>query len=161
MTIQSDLAEDYGRNTRLLVKHLNGLSHADTLIRPNGTGNCANYILGHLLLCRVEMLALLGQTGAVTEAMLQRYANGAEPVGSDSTDICTLEQLAAWWEPVDRQFLAAIQNASDEAMQRVFTAGTREMPVHRRLHFYFFHEAFHLGQLEILRHLAGKTESLI
>lgn len=161
MTIQSDLAEDYGRNSRLLIKHLNGLSHADTLIRPNGTGNCINYILGHLLLCRVEMLDLLGQTGTVTEAMLTRYGNDVEPVGPDSSDIYPLEQLTAWWNTLNTEFLAALQSASDEAMLRVFTAGTREMLVHRRLHFYFFHEAFHLGQLEILRHLAGKTDSLI
>lgn len=161
MTLQSDLVEDFGRNTRLLARHLDGLSHADALIRPNGTGNCANYILGHLLLCRVEMLALLGQTGAVTGAMLMRYATGADPVGPDSTDICTLEQLAAWWEPLDRQFLGAIEAASDESLHAPIQAGAREIPLHRRLHSYYFHETFHLGQLEILRHLAGKTEALI
>jgi hypothetical protein len=30
-----------------------------------------------------------------------------------------------------------------------------------RLHFYFFHKAFHIGLFEVLRHLAGKTDKLI
>lgn len=161
MTIQSDLVEDYSRNSRLLLKHLDGLSHADTLIRPNGTGNCINYIFGHLLLCRVEMLAMLGQPSEVSEETLARYGNDVEAVGPDSMDIFPLDQLKEWWQAVDSQFLAAIQNASDETMLHVINTGRREMPRHRRLHFYFFHESFHLGQFETLRHLAGKTEALI
>ena len=161
MTLQSDLAEDFERNTRLLARHLDGLSHADTLIRPNGTGNCINYILGHMLLCRLEMLEMLGQPATVSGETLARYGNDVEPVGPDSTDIHSLEQLKEWWGSVDEQFSAAIQNASDETMLGIINTGRREMPLHRRLHFYFFHEAFHLGQFEILRHLAGKTESLI
>lgn len=161
MSIQSDLAEDYGRNSRLLQRHLEGLSHADTLIRPAGTGNCINYIFGHLLLCRVEMLDLLGEAASVSEETLRRYGNDVDAVGPDSTDIFTLEQLQSWWEAVDAQFLQTLQAADDESMLRVVDTGRRELPLHRRLHFYFFHESFHLGQLEILRHLAGKTEALI
>ncbi len=161
MSIQSDLAEDYGRNSRLLQRHLEGLSHTDTLIRPAGTGNCINYIFGHLLLCRVEMLNLLGEPASVSAETLRRYGNDVDPVGPDSTDIFPLEQLQSGWEAVDVQFLQALQAAGDETMLRVIDTGRRELPLHRRLHFYFFHEAFHLGQLEILRHLAGKTEALI
>lgn len=161
MSIQTDLVEDYSRNSRLLLKHLDGLNHADTLIRPNGTGNCINYILGHMLLCRLEMLDMLGQPATVNAETLARYGNDVEPIGPESTDIHPLEQLKEWWGSVDEQFSAAIQNASDETMQGIINTGRREMLLHRRLHFYFFHESFHLGQLEILRHLAGKTEALI
>jgi uncharacterized damage-inducible protein DinB len=161
MSIQSDLVEDYSRNSRLLSQHLEGLSHADTLIRPGGTGNCIHWIFGHLLLCRVEMLDLLGGHASVTEKDLERYGNGVEPVGPESIDILPLEQLKSWWATVEGEFMQAIQAASDETMLGIINTGRREMPLHRRLHFYFFHEAFHLGQFETLRHLAGKTESLI
>jgi hypothetical protein len=161
MTIQSDLIEDYSRNSTLLKRHLEGLNHADTLIRPNGTGNCINWILGHMLLCRVEMLAFLGQPAPFTTEALKRYDSGSAPIGPDSTGICSLEQLIAWWDAVDAEFIAAIQNTGDETLLSKVKTWHGEMLVHRELSFFFFHEAFHLGQFEILRHLAGKTEALI
>lgn len=161
MSIQTDLVEDYSRNSWLLKRHLEGLSHADTLIRPNGTGNCINWILGHMLLCRVEMLDLLERPAPVTAQALKRYDSGSAAIGPESTDICSLEQLVEWWQAVDGDFIAAIQSAGDEILLRDINFMHGEMPLHRELHFFFFHEAFHLGQLEILRHLAGKTEALI
>lgn len=161
MSIQTDLVDGYSRNSWLVQRHLDGLDQADTLIRPNGTGNCINYIFGHILLCRVEMLELLGQPAAVTPQALGRYDTGADPVGPDSTDICPLEQLEHWWTEVDAEFLAALRGASDETMQRRVKTSHGEVELYRRLHFFYFHETFHIGQFEILRHLAGKTESLI
>lgn len=161
MSIQSDLVDDYSRNSWLVQRHLEGLSHADALIRPNGTGNCINYIFGHILLCRVEMLEMLGRPASVCVDALKRYDTGAEPIGPESTDICSLEQLREWWIEVDGEFLAALREASAETLQRIVKTSHGEVELHRRLHFFYFHETFHIGQFEILRHLAGKTESLI
>ncbi|HZU85871.1 MAG TPA: DinB family protein [Anaerolineaceae bacterium] len=161
MSIQTELVEDYARNTRLVHSHMAGLTHPDSLIQPGGTGNSLNWILGHLLLCRAEMLDLLGKPCPLSIESLARYDNGSLPVGPASTDIWKFEDLLASWDGVDAAFLQAIQSATDEEMQRTISTGAREIMLYRRLHFYFFHEAFHVGQFEVLRHLAGKTDKLI
>lgn len=161
MSTQSILVEDYSRNSWLVRRHLEGLSDADAFIQPGGTGNCIHWIFGHILLCRVEMLAWLGQPAPVTAAALKRYDTGSQPVGPASTDVCSLEQLKAWWDAVDKVFIPAIQNASDETLQRMIDGWNGMQPLENRLHFFHFHETFHIGQFEILRHLAGKTEALI
>jgi len=161
MSLQSELVEDYSRNTRLIHLHLDDLNHADSLLQPGGTGNSLNWILGHLLLCRAEMLELLEQPSPVSVESLARYDSESQPIGPHSTDVWKFEDLLASWDPVDAAFLQAIQNASDATLQKLFSTGNREMSIYRRIHFFFFHEAFHIGQFEILRHLAGKTNKLI
>jgi hypothetical protein len=41
------------------------------------------------------------------------------------------------------------------------SVGDREVPVWKRVHFWYFHDTYHVGQTELLRGLAGFTDKVI
>ena len=50
---------------------------------------------------------------------------------------------------------------SEEALQELRRDGERTLPLGTLLHFANWHETYHVGQTELLRALAGKTDKVI
>lgn len=137
------------------------LTQADTLIQPQPSGNCMNWVLGHLLENQILMLETLGKESPVTQASLERYQRESSPVQQDEPGIWSLEQLLAGHQQVNEALIAALGTTTEEDFARQITIGERTMTVGWRLFFLYFHFTYHVGQLELLRQLAGKTEKVI
>lgn len=92
------------------------------------------------------------------EDAYDRYKRGSQPM-LDGAKAIALEQILADF------------GRSQEAMQVWFAAATEETlasipegtqrTLALQLNFLVWHEAYHAGQVELLRHVAGKHESLI
>lgn len=64
-------------NSQAMGLNLDGLTHEDSLVQPP-SGNCINWMLGHLLVHRHRMLETLGEPAPIPEALM-RYDRGRRP----------------------------------------------------------------------------------
>jgi hypothetical protein len=134
--------------------NLDGLTHEDSLVQPP-SGNCLNWVLGHLLVHRSRMLETLGEPAPIPEE-LKRYDRGSEPITGDGPDVVRLERLRDELASSKEKVVAAIQKAGDEAFARPAGKGT----VGQRLLMLSMHEAYHTGQTGLLRRMAGKERGI-
>ncbi|MDP9368193.1 MAG: DinB family protein [Chloroflexota bacterium] len=126
-----------------------GLTHPDSLRVPTFGGNCANWVLGHIVVTRMNVLSLLGEQPTWTCAESQRYIPGSRPTtGSEGLEV---ERLIEDLHRTQEHLLPALAQLTPEVLAS--PAGEKTLGV--ELHRYALHEAFHAGQLELLRGMTG------
>jgi len=122
--------------------------------------NCLNWVLGHLADNRDQVLALLGEESVLGEEAA-RYRRGSDPVGGDGPGVVPLERLLAVLKEGQERISAALPALTEEAAQEEQVVGERRTTLGERLHFIYFHDTYHVGQTELLRGMAGKTDKII
>ena len=152
------LAEQYTLTYTNIQRQIDGLTHADSVLQLPFGGNCLNWTLGHITVTRWNVLAMAGdpdvqQVWNFGEA--RRYIPGSAPI-TRSEDAVPFETLVAVFDRTQERLLAIL---------RTMTLSNLDKPVENatlgaRLSFYHTHEAYHAGQLEIYRRLAGKTDAI-
>lgn len=161
MITKDDYSKMIAMEHGILLKQVEGLTHADSLIQPQPGGNCLNWVMGHLVGALVYTLDTLGGELPPGLPDLAHYGHDSEPVLCDGPGVVDFEEL------VDAYGL--LTNAITERLAQMNEADFDEeidtfIGKVRRGHaalFFFFHNTYHLGQLEQLRNLAGKTEKVI
>ncbi len=149
-------------NEQNIVKlQTDGLTQADPLIQPQPSGTCMNWVLGHLVDNLITMLALLGEDNPVPEAYLARYKRESEPVRGDEPGVLQVGQLLGYYNKAHDRLITKLSGTPDDFFHREVQAGGRVVTLGYRFLFLFFHHTYHIGQLELLRQLAGKTEKII
>ena len=135
------------------------LSHSDSLLQLPFRGNCFNWILGHVLVHRDIMLELLGESTLLGPKEHKLYGIESEPLTTED-DAVDFDQLLETARLSARELRDAISNASEDLFSSIFNE-ERGMTIQDRVEFLIWHETYHLGQLEILRQLAGKNDAVI
>ena len=156
MTKSGTLAEYYGLTYRVIHRQLVGLTHEDSLLQPPFRGNCLNWVFGHIVSGRETVLTLLGEDLPWTEELSPRYNRNTEPISS-AEQALPLEQLLGDLEESQTRILAGLQRISPEKLEMVIDDET----VNEKITFSHWHETYHVGQLELLRQLAGKDDKVI
>lgn len=156
MTKSETLAEYYGLTYRVIHRQLVGLTHEDSLLQPPFRGNCLNWVLGHIVSGRKTVLTLLGEDLPWTDALSARYNRNTEPITSTEQAL-PLEQLLGYLEESQTRILAGLQRVSPEKLEKIIDDET----VVEKIAFSHWHETYHVGQLELLRQLAGKNDKVI
>lgn len=141
-------------NSQAMGLNLDGLTHEDSLVQPP-SGNCINWMLGHLLVHRHRMLETLGEPAPIPEALM-RYDRGSQPVTGDGPDVLPFEQLRDELAGFQEKVVAAVRKAGDDGLGRPAGKGT----VGQKLLMLSMHEAYHTGQLGVLRRIAGKERGI-
>jgi hypothetical protein len=153
---QSDL-------TRIVVGlNAEGISHGDSLAQPRPGGNCFNWVLGHLVAIYGEALPLLGQQPVRPREELSHYARGAAPI-TNAAEALRIEDLRKWWEESCLRFDAGLAALSEErlAEHAPFSPGNDpNETVGSLLATVVHHQAYHSGQLGVLRRVAGKPGAI-
>jgi hypothetical protein len=157
----SDLNKMLSIEHELIHDQTNGLSHADTLIQPQPGGNCMNWVLGHLLESQVSMLKALDGNSPVDPVTLARYKRESAPITADGEDVLSLEDLLVGHDKVYAAIAARLTEMSEADFDVEIQQGERKVLRGWRVFFLHFHYTYHIGQLEQLRQLAGKTEKVI
>lgn len=143
-------------NSQAMGLNLEGITHEDSLVQPP-QGNCINWLVGHLMVHRNRMLETLGEPPAWTsESLLQRYDRGSEPITGDGPGVERFERLREEMDGAKEKILAAIQRGGDEALARPSGKST----VGQSLLVLSMHEAYHIGQMGLLRRIAGKERAI-
>ena len=122
--------------------------------------NCLNWVLGHCADGRDRVLAMLGEAPLLGEAGA-RYRRESDPITGDGPEVLPLERLLVVLAEGQERIGAALAARPDEALGEEEQVGERTLTLLERLHFAYFHETYHVGQTELLRALAGKTDKVI
>ena len=154
------LAEAFGRNVSLAQMQANGLSHEDSLQQLPFRGNCLNWVLGHMLVSRDDLLGWLGETPVGGERA-NRYRRESDPVTGHAEDVLPLEKLLALLTTSQEKLAAAMAGLTEADLEREVLYGTRSAPLRNRIFFLYFHDTYHVGQTELLRQLTGVDDKVI
>jgi hypothetical protein len=132
-----------------------GLTHADSLVQPHGGGNCCNWVLGHIVSTRNVILNLLGEQPILSEGEASLYQRGSNPI-EDGIKAHSFESLLADFDRSQEQIMSALKSVPDEDLARKIDDET----VAQKLATLHFHEAYHVGQLGLLRRIVGKEGAI-
>ncbi len=145
---------------RVIHMQVDGLSHADSLLQPPFRGNCLNWVLGHIVEGRNGALRALGQAAVWGEDAGARYATGSAPIVSDAQAL-PLGQLLAGLALSQERIEAALRDMTPDGLAAPVDADGERIPLGEHLDWLLWHETYHVGQLELLRQLAGKNDAVI
>jgi hypothetical protein len=145
----------------ILKQQTEGLTTKDSLLQPQPGGNCLNWVMGHLVVNLVEILGVL--EGELLEDLpdLTRYRIGSEPIRGEEAGVLALNDLVDIYERLTTKIVARLSQMDEAEFEEEIDFWQGKSRRGYVAFFYFFHNTYHLGQLEFLRNLAGKTEKVI
>lgn len=161
MITKDDFAKMLSSELDILIKQTAGLAHEEGLLQPQPGGNCLNWVMGHLVVNLVDILNVLDGVAPFGLPDLAHYGYGSEPVICDETGVIKLQVLIdayALLTKVITDRLALMSEADFDEEIEFWQGQSRRGYI---AFFYFFHNTYHIGQLEQLRNLAGRTEKVI
>lgn len=128
------------------------MTNEESLAVPQPGGNCANWVLGHLIASRLDIVTLLGGERFWTDAQAAPYLRGSS---GSAPNPAFLEWPALLTELDKSQEVLSTALASTSAEKLAESNG--KDTVAERLAFLQFHEGYHVGQLGLLRRLVGRA----
>ena len=159
MTNSKLIVKQYQRDAWVIEKQANGLSHQESLLQLPFRSNCFNWVLGHIVVNRDNALEALGVKPTLDTHQAQVYQRGSDPILDQESAVPLANLLKALRESQET-LLVHLAEMSDESLAILWDQ-EEETSIGERLIFLQWHEAYHIGQLEILRQLAGKDDSII
>lgn len=161
MITKDDYAKLLTMELDIVRSQTEGLTHADSLLQPQPAGNCLNWVMGHLVDNLAEILKNLGGTLPDNLLDLSKYGYNSEPIRGDGPGVHPLPVLLDSYEQLTHQITEQLAEMADPDFdaQVEFWQGKTRLGYYA--FFYFFHNSYHVGQLEQLRNLAGRTEKVI
>jgi len=148
------LTQQYGFFYLTAKRNLEGFPADASVVQPEPDGNCANWILGHMLQSHNAVMGLMNEEPVWDDAALS--ALGAEPI--------TAPDQALDWDAMvssvlgsEARCLAAIQRLTDEQLDEAgFTDPFGQATTRGALlNLLAVHLNYHSGQLGLVRRLAG------
>jgi hypothetical protein len=147
------LLKMYQTNHFAATRNLEGFTHAESMVTPPGGGNSTNWVVGHIVSTRNAILALLGRPPVLEGVDLAVYQRGSE--GLDGREL-PFETLLAAFNESQARIEAALREIGESRFQALVT----EEKLGQNIAFLQFHEAYHIGQLGLLRRIAGKPGAI-
>jgi len=153
MKVQDAVAKNFGYTYMVSAANLEGMTQEQSLAQPSPGGNCANWILGHLMNVQNGVMKLVGEKPVWESEQLARA--GFDPIASPSQAID--------WNTMKERFLGSKERCL-KAISAMSDASLAEMVPHpfggtstraELLNTLAFHQAYHAGQLAIARRVAG------
>lgn len=154
-------ARSFRRNAAIVAMQAEGLTHEDALIQPPFNVNCFNWVVGHLVVSRLQLFQALDPQGGWEWSRYARYERESDPVTADGPGVLPLEELMAGLAESQQRLEALLARYTPEDLDEEVTAGGRSATRTARLQFAFFHDAYHTGQTDLLRQLSGKADKII
>ncbi len=153
MKTQEAAAQHFRFMYQTAAANLDGLTQEQSLAQPSPGGNCANWILGHLVNVHNGVMGLLGEKPVWESGLLARA--GVDPITGPGNAIEWNTMRERFLGSKDR-CLAAISALSDKALAESvphpFGGTTTRAEL---LHLLAFHQTYHVGQLAMSRRIAG------
>jgi len=147
-------------NREVIVEQSEGMTDSEMLIQPPNGGNCMLWTLGHLANNLVSILSLLGEEKTEKLAKLDRFGYGSEPVLGPEPNLMTKAELMEVYDLAHGMVAEKIAPLTDADFNKEVVSFKGPTRLGWMLFFLEFHHAYHVGQLELLRNLAGYTEKI-
>ena len=153
MKAQETVAQHFGLMYQTAAANLDAMTQEQSLKQPAPGGNCANWILGHLMNVHNGVMNLIGEKPVWESAQLARA--GFDPITGPANAIEWNTMRERFFGSKDR-CLAAITGLSDKALAESvphpFGGNTTRGEL---LNLLAFHQTYHAGQLAMSRRIAG------
>ena len=153
-TSQDALKMLFGYNYQVLKKNLAGVTHEQSLIQPEGGGNCLNWVLGHIVATRDNAVQLLNQEPVWSKEIAGVYQRGSVPL-RDGSNARPFEKIIADLETSQDRLVAGLASVSAPELSAPSPDLSAAKTVGELLFVLQFHEAYHAGQTGLLRRMAG------
>ena len=119
----------------------------------NGEGNSITFLVGHLLSSRLGLLKRFGETTENPFAELF----GGDASAQDASAYPPIRELAASWREVAVRFQATLESLTEEQLSEPAEGyPVPDQTARGGLMFMAWHEAYHVGQIGMLRTELGK-----
>ncbi len=135
-------------NHRVLNINIEGITHEDSIKSPVNGAACINWVIGHIVLCRDEIHQLIELPGFCDKIYNELFDQGTN--GNHIENPLLLVDILRLYD--------ASQNILNKKIEKLDFSG--DIKKSERLTFYAFHEAYHIGQIGILRRIIGKEGAI-
>jgi uncharacterized damage-inducible protein DinB len=139
------------QSTFYVTTNVADLAPGDDMVEvPNG-GNSLNWILGHIVWWRNDMIELAGGTRPWQNGVGRQYRGNPD------------ERRPKHFDPAAAMALSELQEEFDECsrrLERILDSASLDSETQTKLLALLGHEIYHAGQLGVLRHLAGRVGAL-
>jgi len=162
MITLENIAAGFERNLEIIKMQTEGLTHEQSLIQLPFRSNCLNWVVGHVLTNRCNILRLLEANDIRPCVNLDHYERESQPVTGDEEGVLPLEELITLLEDTQERLEAVLEQESERSLRRMIPYRDRpEQPAAYWIFFLYFHDSYHVGQTEILRQAAGTDDKII
>ena len=154
--LSKTLAEQLDYTHGVFHMNLKDVDEAQALLQPPA-GNCINWVAGHLMATRCGMLELLGKASPWEKDLRELYKRGSDPI-VEADGAHPLAEIVAAFTAAQPELLGALAGASKSRLEGpapMSTRGRDDETVGGLLTGLVFHEAYHTGQLGLLRRFVG------
>ncbi|NCQ34022.1 DinB family protein [bacterium] len=145
------------RVTGLMIRRdLEGVEESHSRVTPPTGGNHMNWVLGHLIKSYDSAVSLLGGESLWTKDAGEAYARGSS--GTTAADGPSWERLLDDFEAVEKRFQASLSGIDESGLQDKAPYSPFDDPqetLGSLLGFLLLHQAYHAGQIGLLRRVAG------
>ena len=136
--------------------NIEGISDQASLVRPRPAGNSVNWVFGHIIASRKLILELVGEETVLTPGEAFPYRRGAGD--EDMPNLTPFSRLKEAFSLSQTSLKRGMQKLSENDLNSVLNkddGSEQESTLLDSLTFLQFHEAYHVGQLGLLRRLIG------
>ncbi len=150
------LTAQFATVNQLAGVNLAGVREDHSRAAPSSGGHCMNWVLGHLTDTYNSFLPVLGEEMVWADGQGRPYARGSQPLGEGEG--LPWNELLAAWEAASTRFQQGLE-AFDEARwsdKAPFSPlDDPDETMGSLLALLVFHQSYHVGQLGLLRRVAG------
>jgi uncharacterized damage-inducible protein DinB len=139
-----------------------GLTQDDTTLQPSPGGNCLNWVLGHMVAARNDLLELLGKKPLWSSSEREPYRRGG-PALTEPGKALALERLLTDLGKTQELLSEALRGIPAERLSEkapLRLGGDEAETVGSLIAGFVFHDAYHAGQTGLLRRLVGKAGAI-
>jgi hypothetical protein len=134
----------------------------EMLVQPANGGNCMLWVLCHLTDNLRQILDIVGGPSPEHILDLRHYGYGSEPITGFDAGLPTPEQLLVAYDTLHHAVVSQLGQSEEVYFDQEVELWAGSTATRGWYAFFFsFHHSYHIGQLELLRNLAGHTEHLI
>ena len=152
MALRAALIKQLELNYGALFRNLEGLTHEDSLVEPPQGGNCLNWVLGHIVSARNRMMTQMG-VAPIWQSDLAFHYSGREEARWSRDKAINLKSIETDFARSQQELLNAIEALGERKLTTPDDSGRL---LGDAVIFFNFHEAYHGGQVALLRRIIGK-----
>lgn len=136
-----------------------GVTHVESLHQPAESGNCLNWIAGHLVTAYNSILPSLGEETVWNETRTEIYKRGSDPLAGTENAV-EFDEICRAFDTAHERVTRGLGNLAAERLTEPAPYSPGNNPdetLGSLLHLIAFHQAYHVGQLGLGRRLVGRA----
>ncbi|MBZ0266480.1 DinB family protein [bacterium] len=137
-----------------LNKNLSDISDVDGGKTIEPLNKSVQWLVGHLLAARQFMHSMVSLDALLSDAEMQQFTTGSG--GTVTEDMPPLSELVDRFKKAQRLLFNYLKEIDSSALDKELKDDFRGSNLGEAFHFHAFHEAYHIGQLGLMRRLLGK-----